>query len=112
MDRRIQSYYDLATPFDESDLALSVDYEKAMRRLLDAQRQIEQRFGPEAAAIAEDLLDSTYEVTGLETMHFFQEGYRAALLDNVRAPLQESECPYKERRVWEAAPYARARMDT
>lgn len=85
MDHRIKVCYDLATPFDESDLALSVDYDKAIRRLLDSQRQMEQRFGSDAAAIAEELLDSAYEVTEIEIMHFFQEGYRAALIDSARA---------------------------
>ncbi len=85
MDSRIKARYNTATPFDESDLALSSDYHHAMRKLLDCLEQIEQDFGPSAAAIANELLDSAYEVTELEVMHFFQEGYRAALIDSARA---------------------------
>lgn len=90
MDKHLEMRYNSATRFDESDLALSVCYKDTMHKLLTCMDQL-ALLGPAAATLAEELLESAYEVTEMETMHFFQEGYRAALLDGAGVPLWEDE---------------------
>ncbi len=63
MDKHLEARYNVATRFDESDLALSVRYKDIMHKLLDCMDQL-ALLGPTAATLAEELLESTYEVTG------------------------------------------------
>lgn len=90
MDKHLEARYNTAIRFDESDLALSVDYKDIIHKLLACLDQL-ALLGPTAATLAEELLESAYEVTEMETTHFFQEGYRAALLDGAKVPLWDAE---------------------
>ncbi len=84
MDRHIEELYKAAPRFDESDLMLSSLYTDAMCRQFCYMARLEERFGQDAAKLAEEILCTTYDITELEAKHFFREGYRAGLLDRMR----------------------------
>ena len=74
-EENLESAFAACTPFDESPLRNSEEYQQISRSLLAA-RQFLDRHAPGTMADVDTYLDTYLDLVDLECRHYFAEGYR------------------------------------
>lgn len=78
MDIHIARLYAEAPRFDEGELYQSEKYDKMMRERMRIREVLEHNLNPILHHLLDDYAETYFDEMGMEAMHFFQEGYRAA----------------------------------
>lgn len=78
MDKTIKKLYQAAPRFDEGEFFSSKEYSAAMKQHHHFYDLLVATFGQQIEPLLEEYTQTLYDMTELETKHFFQEGYHAA----------------------------------
>ena len=71
---RIEALFAQCTPFDESIIRKSPEYEE-ISRTLQATRRLLERHAPDSMSDIDAFMDAYLELIDLECRHYFIEGY-------------------------------------
>lgn len=75
MTDEIRALYKQAPRFDESELYQSEEYEEASTMRLGLEALAERWFEGRLSTFLEDYVDAMEQMTELECMHYFEQGY-------------------------------------
>lgn len=77
MNEEIKKLYEEAPRFDCGTLYQSEAYGQTVKERLRVEAMIEKAYGSEVLPMLEEYADTLYQITELECMHFFEQGYLA-----------------------------------
>lgn len=77
MDEEIKKLYKQALRFDEGELYQSVEYNAASAMRFCMELFMHRLYGDRISTMLEDYADAMDEITKLEAMHYFEQGYLA-----------------------------------
>lgn len=87
MTEEVKKLYEQAPRFDESELYQSEEYAEASEMRLGLEALAERWFKGKLSTLLEDYADAMEQMTGLECMHYFEQGYLAGKQDgNKKTP--------------------------
>lgn len=77
MDEEIKKRYEEVLRFDEGDLYYAEAYLEAEHACSKIEELLEEMYGPEVLPLLQEYAGVLYDITELEAMHYFEQGYLA-----------------------------------